>query len=120
MQLTELAVDDSPHNRDGLVLHGWVGDQRVTAFIGRRVMDDWANPGRHYNRPPSLFREEYNALGRRNIEVIERIARAKYQRGPDFNRQHPFVDILFADVKENGEALDTGILTRNEIDTKSV
>jgi hypothetical protein len=41
MTLTGFGVDESPHNRDGLVLHGWDGDQQVTGFISRRVMADW-------------------------------------------------------------------------------
>ena len=28
----------------------------------------------------------------------------------DFNRQHPFVDILYADIIESGETLDVGQL----------
>jgi hypothetical protein len=27
MKLTQFAVDESPHNRDGLMLHGWDGDR---------------------------------------------------------------------------------------------
>ena len=41
MPLERLAVDDSPHNRDGLVLHGYDGSSEVTAFISRLVIDDW-------------------------------------------------------------------------------
>jgi hypothetical protein len=39
MSLTEIAVDDGPHNMDGLLLHAWDGSERVEAFISRRVMD---------------------------------------------------------------------------------
>jgi hypothetical protein len=42
MTLTRFAVDDSPHSRDGLVLHGWDGGEQVTGFISRRVMADWS------------------------------------------------------------------------------
>src|SRR2546430_12789632 len=72
MQLTQFAVDDSPHNRDGLVLHGWDGDQQVIGFISRRVMADWAEPG-CYGKQKSLFRKQYNALGKRNLAAIEQI-----------------------------------------------
>jgi hypothetical protein len=43
VRLTQFAVDDSTHNRDGLVLHGWDRAEMVTAFISRRVMDDWVD-----------------------------------------------------------------------------
>jgi hypothetical protein len=33
MTLARLAVDETPHNMDGLVLHGWDGSERVEAFI---------------------------------------------------------------------------------------
>jgi len=45
VRLNQFAVDDSTHNRDGLVLHGWDRAEMVTAFISRRVMDDWSIPG---------------------------------------------------------------------------
>ena|SRR5436190_9730574 len=44
MKLTQFAVDDGPHNSDGLLRHGWDGDRQVTGFISRRVMDDWSIP----------------------------------------------------------------------------
>src|SRR5436309_8312726 len=99
MQLTQFAVDDSPHNRDGLVLHGWDGDQQVIGFISRRVMADWAEPG-CYSKRKSLFREQYNALGKRNLAAIEQIVTLKYRRGAAFNRQHPFVDILLSTLQK--------------------
>jgi hypothetical protein len=34
----------------------------------------------------------------------------KYERGAAFNRQHPFVDVLYADIAEIGELLDVGEL----------
>jgi hypothetical protein len=106
MPLTGLAVDDSPHNRDGLLLHAQDGDQRITAFISRRVIDEWAYTNRSEPQQASLFRKQYNALGRRNLAAIERIVQSKYQRGEAFNRQHPFVDVLLADIAESGETLD--------------
>jgi hypothetical protein len=44
MALTGFAVDDSPHSRDGLVLHGWDGGERVIGFISRSVMADRVDP----------------------------------------------------------------------------
>ena len=112
MQLAQFAVDESPHNRDGLVLHGWDGDQQVTGFISRRVMADWVDPRQPYGRRKSLFRAQYNALGERNLAAIERIVTLKYRRGAAFNRQHPFVDVLLADITESGEVLDLSELVR--------
>ena len=39
MPLTGLAVDEGPHNMDGLLLHAWEGSERVEAFISRPVMN---------------------------------------------------------------------------------
>lgn len=108
MPLTQLAVDQSPHNSDGLLLHGWDEATQVTAFISRRVMDDWVDPRQPYGRRKSLFRKQYNALGIRNLPAIARIVTAKYDRGAAFNRQHPFVDVLLSDIADSGEALDVG------------
>jgi hypothetical protein len=88
MQLTQFAVDDSPHNRDGLVLHGWDGDQQVIGFISRRVMADWAEPG-CYGKQKSLFRKQYNALGKRNLAAIEQIVTLKYRRGQSSTASTP-------------------------------
>ena len=110
MQLTQFAIDDSPHNSDGLLLHGWDGPQHVTVFISRRVMDDWVDPRQPLQRRRSLYRAQYNELGKRNLAAIERIVTSKYQRGAAFNRQHPFVDVRLADIIESGEMLDvTGL-----------
>jgi hypothetical protein len=110
MPLEQLAVDDSPHSRDGLVLHGYDGSSEVTAFISRLVMDDWIDPTQGDQKRRSLFRQEYNTLGRLNLSVIERIVSLKYQRGSAFNRQHPFVEVLLSDITEIGELLDLGDL----------
>ena len=112
MRLTQFAIDDSSHNRDGLVLYGWDGAEMVTAFISRRVMDDWVDPRQPYRGRRSLFRQQYNALGKRNLPAIERIVTSKYQRGAEFNRQHPFVDVLLSDITDSGEVLDTSELVR--------
>lgn len=107
MKPMNCSVDDGPHNSDGLLLHGRDGDQQVAAFISRRVIGDWVNPRQPYGGRESLYREQYNALGKRNLAAIERIATPKYQRGPGFNRQHSSVDILLSDIVESGEVLDT-------------
>ena len=75
-------------------------------------MDDWVDPNQLNGRRKSLFRAQYNALGKRNLAAIERIVAAKYQRGAAFNRQHPFVDVLFSDITESGEVLDVSELVR--------
>jgi hypothetical protein len=105
-RLTQLRVDEGPHNSDGLLLHGRDGSEPVTAFIGRRVLDRWVNPIEAAGKAKSLFREQYNALGKRNLAAIQRIAGAKYRRGLASNRQHPFVDVLLADITESGEVLE--------------
>jgi hypothetical protein len=110
MPLTEIAVDDGPHNMDGLLLHAWDGSERVEAFISRRVMDSWVDPRGPYESRRSLFRGQYNALAKLNLAAIERIVSSKYQRGGAFNRQHPFVDVLFSDIAESGEVLDVSEL----------
>ena len=111
MALTALAVDEGPHSMDGLLLHGRDGSENVEAFIGRRVMDIWVEPMEPSGRRRSLHRAQYNALGKRNLAAIERIVSGKYLRGAAFNRQHPFVDILFSDGTESREVLDLGALS---------
>jgi hypothetical protein len=104
--LADLTVDDGPHSRDGLLLHAWDGSESVTAFIGRRVMDDWADPRQSHGRRKNLFRAQYNALGQRNLPAIGRIVTAKFQQGMALNRQHPFVDVLLSDIMDSAQALD--------------
>jgi hypothetical protein len=106
MTLAGFEVDETPHNMDGLLLHAWDESERVEAFISRRVMDSWVDPGVRYRRRRSLLRAQYNALGKLNLAAIERIAVSKYQRGKAFNRQHPFVDILLSDIADSEETLD--------------
>jgi hypothetical protein len=112
MALTSLSVDDSDHSRDGLLLHAADGAEPVLAFISRRVMDEWANLVDPSGTRLSLFRGQYNALGRRNLIAIGRIVTSKYRQGPTFNRQHPFVDVSLSDIVESGEVLDLGRLAR--------
>ncbi len=112
MSLTGLAVDEGPHNMDGLLLHAWEGPDRVEAFISRPVMDGWLDPREPDRGRRSLLRTQYTALGKFNLAAIGRIVVSKYQRGAAFNRQHPFVDILQSDITESAETLDTSELMR--------
>ena len=112
ISLTKFGIDDGPHNMDGLRLLSRNGAEPVEAFIGRKVMDVWVESIEHRGGRRSLFREQYNALGKRNLEAIERIVSAKYQRGAAHNRQHPYVEVLFSDITESGETLDLGGLVR--------
>jgi hypothetical protein len=106
MSLAELSVDNGPHNMDGLRLFAQDGSERIEAFIGRKVMDVWAESVEHCRGRQSLFRNQYNALGKLNLAAIERIVNSKYQRGATFNRQHPFVEVLFSDITDSGEVLN--------------
>jgi len=115
MAFTQFSVDDGPHNMDGLRLYARDGTERVEAFIGRKVMDVWADSVEHRGGRQSLFRDQYNALGKLNLAAIQRIVSAKYQRGTAFNRQHPFVEVLFSDITESGEVLDLTELVREPL-----
>src|ERR1700746_3248701 len=112
MSLAQFSVDNGPHNMDGLRLFAQDGSEQIEAFIGRKVMDVWAESVEHRGGRQSLFRDQYNALGKLNLAAIERIGSAKYQRGATFNRQPPFVEVLFSDTTESGEALDLSELVR--------
>ena len=115
MSLTQFRVDDGPHAMDGLRLLARDGNEQIEAFMGRKVMDVWAESVEHRGGRQSLFRDQYNALGRLNLAALQRIVSAKYQRGAAFNRQHPFVEILFSDVTESGEALNLSQLVREAL-----
>lgn len=115
MSLTQFRVDDGPHTMDGLRLLAQDGNEQIEAFMGRKVMDAWAESVEHRGGRQSLFRDQYNALGRLNLAALQRIVSAKYQRGPAFNRQHPFVEILFSDITETDEALNLSQLVREAL-----
>jgi hypothetical protein len=115
MSLTQFRVDDGPHNMDGLLLFARDGSEQVEAFIGRKVMDVWADSVERRGERQSLFRSQYNAVGELNLAAIQRIVNAKYQRGAAFNRQHPFVEVLFSDITESGEALNLTELVREPL-----
>jgi hypothetical protein len=106
MELREFRVDEGPHNSDGLLLHGLDGTLSVTGFVSRRVLDDWTDPGQPYGvHRKSLLREQYNALGKRNLPAFKRMVAAKYEQGPKCNRRYPFVDVLLNDILLSGEVL---------------
>ena len=115
MSLAQFSVDDGPHSMDGLRLLALDGSEPIEAFIGRKVMDVWADSVEHRGAGQSLFRDQYNALGKLNLAAIERIVSAKYRRGVASNRQHPFVEVLFSDITESGEALDLRELVRDTL-----
>ncbi|QIO30934.1 signal transduction histidine kinase [Bradyrhizobium sp. 1(2017)] len=115
MSLTQFRVDDCPHTMDGLRLLAQDANQQIEAFMSRKVMDIWAESVEHRGGRQSLFRDQYNALGRLNLAALQRIVSAKYQRGPAFNRQHPFVEILFSDITESREALNLSQLVREAL-----
>lgn len=115
MSLTQFSVDNGPHSMDGLRLFAQDGSERIEAFIGRTVMDVWADSVEHRGGRQSLFRGQYNALGKVNLAAIQRIVSAKYQRGVAFNRQHPFVEVLVSDIAESGEVLNLSELVRDPL-----
>jgi hypothetical protein len=115
MSLAQFSVDDGPHAMDGLRLFAHDGSERIEAFIGRKVMDVWADSVEHHSDRQSLFRDQYNALGKLNLAAIRRIVSAKYQRGAASNRQHPFIEVLFSDITESGEALNLSELVRQPL-----
>jgi hypothetical protein len=112
LTLTRFGIDNGPHNMDGLRLLARDGKEQVEAFIGRKVMYVWVESIERRGGRQSLFRSQYNALGKRNLAAIERIVNAKYLCGGAINRQHPYVEVLFSDIAESGEALDLGGLVR--------
>ncbi|WP_456623669.1 MULTISPECIES: signal transduction histidine kinase [unclassified Bradyrhizobium] len=115
MLLTQFSVDDGPHSMDGLRLSARDGSEPVEAFVGRKVMDIWVASVEHRVSEQSLFRGQYNALGKLNLASIERIVSAKYQRGAGFNRQHPFVEVLVSDIEDSGETLNLSELVREPL-----
>ena len=113
--LTSFSVDESAHNRDGLVIEAYDGGRQVDAFISRHVMDEWVEPISPPGRRRSLFRRQYNALGRKNLEAIARLVDAKYAQGRAFNRQHPYIEILTSDIVDSGESIDQTGLVRDPL-----
>lgn len=115
MSLAQFSIDDGPHSLDGLRLFALDGAERVEAFVGRKVLDVWAESVEHRGERQSLFRDQYNALGKLNLAALQRIVSGKYQRGAAFNRQHPFVEVLFSDITQSGEDLNLTELVREPL-----
>ena len=78
MSLTQFHVDDGQHAMDGLRLFARDGTEPVEAFIGRKVMDVWAESIEHLGGRQSLFRNEYNALGKIGSETDQLGRRTEY------------------------------------------
>ena len=110
--LNRISVDESPHNRDGLVLRAEDDGKPVEAFISRKVMDLWVEPHVGFGRHRSLYRAEYNELGKRNLDAIAHIVAKKYGGGIAVNRQHPYIEVLTSDIIESGEVIDQRGLVR--------
>ena len=115
MQLAQFTVDDGPHNMDGLRLLAQDGPKSVEAFVSRKVLDIWANSVEHRGLRQSLYRDQYNALGKLNFAALQRIVNEKYQGGIASNRQHPFVEVLFSDITQSGEDLNLSELVREPL-----
>jgi hypothetical protein len=115
MQLAQFSVDEGSHNMDGLPLFAQDGPTRVEAFVSRKVLDVWAESVEHRGARQSLFRDQYNALGKLNLSAIQRIVSEKYQGGPTLNRQHPFVEVLFSDITQSGVGLNLTELVRRPL-----
>src|SRR5258707_1701874 len=73
MPLAQLAVDEGPHNSDGLLLHGCDETVQVTAFISRRVIDELVEPSQPYGRRNSLFLKPYQARRTHTSTAIARV-----------------------------------------------
>ncbi|UFZ08343.1 signal transduction histidine kinase [Bradyrhizobium ontarionense] len=115
MSLSQFRVDEQPHTMDGLHLLAQDGALAVEAFISRKVMDVWAESIEHTGGRQSLFRGQYNALGKLNLAALKRIVSKKYQRGITSNRQYPFIEVLFSDIADSGETLDLSKLVREPL-----
>jgi len=115
MSLSQFRIDEQPHTMDGLRLLAQDGAVGVEAFVSRRVMDVWAESIEHTGGRQSLFRGQYNALGKLNLAALKRIVSKKYQRGATSNRQYPFIEVLFSDIADSGETLDLSKLVREPL-----
>lgn len=115
MSLAHFSIDQGLHAMDGLLIHAQDGPDQVEAFISRKVMDIWADPVEPRGSRRSLFRAQYNGLGKLNLAAIERIVSSKYQQGAAFNRQHPFIEVLVSDIAESGEILNVDELVREAL-----
>src|ERR1700752_141911 len=110
--LDRISVDESAHNRDGLVLRAWDEDKPVDVFISRKVMDFWVEPCGISAASRSLYRAEYNELGKRNIDSIAQIVAKKYDRSMSLDCECPYVEVLASDIVESDVAIDQSRLIR--------
>ena len=86
----------------------WTGcaTERVEAFVGPRCLMSGRSPSSTRGGRQSLFRDQFNTLGKLNLAPLQRIVSGKYQRGAASNQQRPFVEVLFSDITESGEDLN--------------
>ena len=82
MSLKQFSIDEGPHNMDGLRLFARDGPEQVEAFMGRKVLDVWAESVEHRGGRQSLFRDQYNALGKLNLAALQRIASGNTSEAP--------------------------------------
>lgn len=61
MSLAQFSIDIGPHNMDGLRLSAQDASKRIEAFMGRKVMDVWAESVEPSGGRQSLFRDQCNA-----------------------------------------------------------
>ena len=113
--ISNFQVNQTKHNRDGLIIQASDNGVALDAFISRRVMDEWISATSPADRGRSLYRAEYNALGVHNLDAIARLVTTKYERGKACNRQYPYVEILTSDIREGGEILDRSQLVREAL-----
>ena len=88
------------------------GTEKVTAFMGRGVMEDWVDPKPGDGRRGEFLYRSIQCAWQTHAVAIKRIVTSKYRRGAAFNPRHPFVDVLLSDITESGEVLDVSELLR--------
>jgi len=81
MSLAQFSIDDGPHNMDGLRLFALDGAERVEVFVGRKVLDVWAESVEHRGGRQSLFRDQYN------VEDLNLTELVREPLPPAFHRQ---------------------------------
>jgi hypothetical protein len=64
MSLAQFRVDEGAHNMDGLRLFAHDGSERIEAFVGRKVIDAWADSVERSGGRQSLFRDHTTRLAR--------------------------------------------------------
>jgi hypothetical protein len=115
MPLNQLMIDDGPHVMDGLRMSALDGNKEIEAFISRKVLDVWTESIEHSGANQSLFRRQYNVVGKDNHAAIQRIVERKYNASLTSGQERQFVEVLFADIVESGETLDLSGLIREKL-----